>query len=149
MNVILGVNTSGKSTVFDGITAAMLSPIAQSGFVSQALIRRSMRATPTSVSIELELVLHPTDAPQLALKRPRLESLKCLVNRKCNYELLSGPMIGDEMFKQFFLDRSPGFLLLGYGVFRRIETNTQGELQNRAKVRLPRYDRSWRVDWGR
>lgn len=141
MNIVLGVNGSGKSTVLDAIALAMQSPISQSGYVPQALIRRTNGKPLNRASVELELVIHPADAPHLKLDPCKSASLKCTVGREGNYEFLVGPGVGDELYKEFFIDRSPSFLLFGYGVFRRVESYTQSELQNRAKIRLPRYDR--------
>jgi energy-coupling factor transporter ATP-binding protein EcfA2 len=140
INVVLGSNGSGKSTVLDAIAMAMISPMTQTGFVPQALIRRTKGRPPVQASVGLEIVIHSTDTSQIAAKKSQIAKLDCTVGREGNYEFLGGPPIGDELYKEFFLDRSPAFFVVGYGVFRRIDATTQADMQSRT-TRRPRYDR--------
>ena len=55
MNIVLGVNGSGKSTVLDAIALAVLSPVPQNGFVPNALIRRSNHGEPKFAKVSLVL----------------------------------------------------------------------------------------------
>src|SRR5579862_2155652 len=62
VNVMLGVNGSGKSTVLDAVALALLSPIiASSGYRPLSLIRRSNRGKVPRAVISAELVLHAQD----------------------------------------------------------------------------------------
>lgn len=140
INVILGSNGSGKSTVLDAAALAMLSPIPQSWHISSALIRRSNRGEVKSARIVLELVLNPEEGGNS--KGTSREMLECKVLRQGNLEYLEGPKIADVRFSAMFVDRSPAFLTLGYGVFRRVESLSKGELlATRQKRRTERYDR--------
>ncbi len=142
MNIVLGVNGSGKSTVLDAIALALLSPIPQNGFVPNSLIRKSNRGQLACAKVKLELVLHPIDSVRGAGQEQWDDELKCQVLREGDYEFLEGPKTGDARFKELFLDRSPAFTLLGYGVFRRVEALNQSELlASRQKRRSARYDR--------
>ena len=141
INVVLGVNGSGKSTVLEAIALAFLSMVSQSGYTPRVLIRRRKRAPLTKAGIELQLALHPADTPDRKLAKDAVELLACSVDKTGDYEFLRGPPADNGLFKEMFVDRSPAFLLMGYGVFRRTEAASQGELQSRQKIRLPRYDR--------
>jgi energy-coupling factor transporter ATP-binding protein EcfA2 len=141
VNVVLGNNGSGKSTVLDAIALALMSPIPQNGFRPNALIRRSNRGRLNQATVSLELVLHPLDAPETIPRGTQLRKLECRVGREGDYEFLDGPAVGDSQYRQLFLDRSPAYSVFGYGVFRRVEAHSQGELQSRSKIRHPRYDR--------
>jgi energy-coupling factor transporter ATP-binding protein EcfA2 len=142
VNVVLGTNGSGKSTILDAIALALLSPIPQNGFVPNALIRRSNRGQPRLAKAKLELILHAIDSNQGEGAKSWRDSLECVVERQHDYEYLRGPETGDLRFSELFRDRSPGFTMLGYGVFRRVEAVNQSELlASRQKRRSPRYDR--------
>lgn len=142
MNIVLGVNGSGKSTVLDAIALALLSPIPQNGFGPNALIRRSNRDVPVCAKVKLDLVLHPSDSAAGKVTESWIDHLECTVLRQGDYEFLKGPATGDARFAELFVDRSPAFTLLGYGVFRRAEALNKSEtIASRQKRRSARYDR--------
>lgn len=142
MNIVLGVNGSGKSTVLDAIALALLSPIPGTGFVPNALIRKSNHGEPKCAKVVLDLALQPIDAAADAMAKDRLEQLQCMVLRQSDLEYVEGPLPGDTRFSELFVDRSPAFTLLGYGVFRRAEALNKSEvMSSRQKRRSARYDR--------
>jgi energy-coupling factor transporter ATP-binding protein EcfA2 len=143
INVVLGVNGSGKSTVLDAIAMALQSPIPSSGVTLNAPIRRSGGGKSAQrAMLRLELYCHPLDIPTRSGADHWHEQLECVIQKEGDHEFLSGPVVGDERFKELFIDRSPAFLLLGYGVFRRVEPLSKSELlSSRKKRRSDRYDR--------
>ncbi len=141
INVVLGVNGSGKSTVLEASALAFLSMVSQSGYTPRTLIRRRHGAPLTNATINLKLAIHPADVPHWKLGKELVEPLQCSIDKTGDYEFLRGPPAESKLFREMYTDRSPAFLLMGYGVFRRTEAASQGELQSRQKIRLPRYDR--------
>jgi len=59
VNVLLGINGSGKSTVLDAIALALLSPlIASSGYRPYALIRRAAKMSTKRASVTVDAQLN-------------------------------------------------------------------------------------------
>ena len=138
VNVILGINGSGKSTILYGAALAFLAPIASSsGYRPYSLIRRSRRGATSHASVKAEVVLHAQDG---TAERGRTEEFSADIERRRDLELLSAP---PEMAKWdgLFEEDGGAFFLVGYGASRRTEAVSAGDLAQRRRARSVRFER--------
>lgn len=138
VNLILGNNGSGKTTVLRAAALAALSPVfAQSaGFVPYKLIRNGKETASCRAELELHLQQKETTSKQSninvgldLLKSGDSETLK--LQRGVNLKNLSG----------MFEDHSPAFLAVGYGATRRVEDAASFSPNEQLKRRVLRYQR--------
>lgn len=142
VNVLLGINGSGKSTVLDAIALSLLSPlVASSGYRPYALIRRSSRKTVKRSSVSVEVELNRQDVPRLAARERETMELGASVERRGDVEFLQAGDAADSRLDDLFLDASPAFFFVGYGAMRRVEAEGSSEFSFRGKSRHPRYER--------
>ncbi len=149
VNLLLGNNGTGKTTVLRAIALATLAPVMPySGFVPYRLVR-STNSLPvaTKAEIKVKLLLHEQDVEKRILKKFPLVALGMEVNRKGDYESLKAggywpaPPIPSGFWEQMYEDNSPAFLIVGYGATRRVEDFERLDPSARRKSRLLRYDR--------
>lgn len=141
VNVLLGINGSGKSTVLAGIALGLLSPvIASSGYRPYCLIRRSNRGTVKTAAIDVSLVLHPQDATEIDGDAPA-PVLRTVVDRRGDIEFVRNSEPSSPIWDRMFDDHSPAFFMVGYGATRRVEAQSANDLATRRKSRLLRYER--------
>lgn len=143
VNVILGDNGGGKSSVLRALAIAVLAPaLMRSGFVPYRLVRRQAPGTPDVSHCLLKVIGRP-DADEAALGlSQRIELLA----------RLDPPTRGN--LDKFYLDYtpnspvtplldddySPAFFVVGYGATRRVETGDYSESSAR-RTRGLRYQR--------
>jgi AAA domain, putative AbiEii toxin, Type IV TA system/AAA ATPase domain len=157
INLFLGNNGMGKTTILRALALAALSPIMpQSGYLPYRLVRRadpkvSLAKTATIIA---DVLLHEQDVPKGKLDKKigekvvREEQMSTTVIRSGDYEsLISGNVpasnIPDEngIWAEMYNDKSPAFLVVGYGASRRVEDSKNFDESSRRKARVLRYER--------
>lgn len=143
VTLLLGDNGSGKTTILRAIALAVLGPVLpESGFVPQNLVRRVGKSTRPQAHTEAEMVLHWQD---LGRKRPSADSLQLkletTIRRVRDLERVERTRMDAPQLQEMYSDRSPAFLLVGYGAARRVESSQTYDSSLRGKSRLVRYQR--------
>ncbi|EIM30454.1 AAA family ATPase [Microvirga lotononidis] len=144
VNVLLGVNGAGKSTMLDAIALAALSPVIadSSGYRPYALIRRVARGkSPRAASMEAEIVIHGQDVDGSPGRTDQVRTISANVERRGDLESLKAAGSIDPIWDGMFQDRSPAFLMVGYGATRRVESVSSIDESTRSKTRQLRYER--------
>lgn len=143
INVILGDNGGGKSSVLRGLAIAVLAPaLMRSGFVPYRLVRRPAPGAPEVSHCLLKVIGKPDPhEAQLGLK-DRIEMLARLeAPTRGNLDRIYlehtpnspvAPLLDDDF--------SPAFFVVGYGATRRVETGDFSESSARRSRGL-RYQR--------
>ena len=138
VNLILGNNGTGKSTILRAAALASLSPVfAQSaGFVPYKLIRNGAK----TASCRAELELHPQQKETTGKSKTLRVGLA--LNKSGDSEILklqSGVSL--KNLAGMFQDHSPAFLVVGYGATRRVEDAASFSPNEQLKRRVLRYQR--------
>jgi hypothetical protein len=143
VNVILGANGAGKSTILDATALALLSPlIASSGYRPFALIRRSNRGAIKRAAIVANLVLHEQDgALPPAPRQEALAQLETVIDKRGDVEFVRTNETPGPVWERMYDDNSTAFLFVGYGATRRVEAVSASDLAVRRKSRLLKYER--------
>ena len=145
VNVLLGINGAGKSTMLDAIALAAMSPIVaeSSGFRPYALIRRvASGETPRSASVTAEVVVHLQDLEGGQKRRKEeVRTIGANIERRGDLEVLKAVQDSDPSWNGMYDNSSPAFLMVGYGATRRVETNAQVDEGIRSRTRSLRYER--------
>ena len=145
VNLILGVNGYGKTTVLKALTLSLLAQFdLNSGFRPYSLVRRDETGYASKVVVSTEVVFGALDR----LKTPeplQTITLGSFVERKgtqevLRYERSNEAVDQSELFEELYLDNSPSFFMVAYGATRRVES---GEFDSsfRFKSRAARYNR--------
>jgi hypothetical protein len=141
VNVMLGVNGSGKSTILDAVALALMSPIiASTGYRPLSLIRRSNKGSVKLSVISADLVLHDQDA---VLKRgdEAKRRLRTVIEKRGDVEFVRADDQNDPIWENLFDDDSAAFFFVGYGATRRTEATSSSDLAVRRRSRQVRYER--------
>ncbi len=141
VNLLLGGNGSGKSTVLKAVALATLAPVIQSaGFQPSRLVRRASGQRSPYAAVRVEVELHPQDtgdeASPLTLDEvgTRIESIR-------DDERIVGMTEPVGHWERMFDDQSPAFLMVGYGASRRVESASRFDDGLRTRSRALRYER--------
>jgi hypothetical protein len=140
VNLLLGVNGAGKTTILRAIALAALSPlIGQSGYRPYTLVRRSAaKNAPERAVITAKLALQSQDGWKPGSDRVR--TVKTIVERRGDGEFIRGEDFNDPQWDSMFQDKSPAFLIVGYGALRRVEVGPI-DSATRNRERALRYER--------
>jgi hypothetical protein len=153
VNVLLGDNGLGKTSVLRAVALAVLGPLlsGSSGFVPDGLVRRpfGLRVNndhrPQNPAL-LQADILPTDEEHSTSEAPLPEqfTLETKVRLRADTERLSWKMEPDAQeaveWLQFDND-NPAFFIVGYGATRRVESSSRVDESARVKSRLRRYQR--------
>jgi predicted ATPase len=143
VNLVLGDNGGGKSSVLRAIAIAILAPVLlESGFVANRMVRRPGGKNPLVKVVGILEQIEENAAPSKRPKRTQLEMLARFELRESSdrdrLHLDHTPQSPIE--KMIFDDLSPEFFVMGYGATRRVETGDFSESSARRSRGL-RYQR--------
>lgn len=151
VNLLLGKNGKGKTSILKAIALAALSPIMpQSGYLPYRLVRRTGTKSPqqTAANIEAEVLLHGQDLGVKKLKEPHVEPVSIQIIRNEDVEIMTSGAAPTHVnsgksgvWEGMFSNKSPAFLVVGYGASRRVEDARSFDEAARSKTRLLRYER--------
>jgi hypothetical protein len=144
VNLLLGNNGAGKSSILRAIALATISPvISSSGFVPYRLVRQTPDDAPDAATIEAELLLHGQDVGAKSRRIAIEESASARIVKIRDVEQIVAPTIAEigEHWDNIYDDRSPAFLIVGYGANRQVETPSAYDAGLRRKSRNVRYER--------
>ncbi len=143
VNVLLGINGSGKSTILDAVALALLSPlIGSSGYRPYVLIRRSKRGEVKFAEIRADIELHEQDLQAGSIRTSDTITLGATIRRRGSTELIESHESADQRLDPLYYEESPAFFVAGYGAMRRVdEEGSRFDSPSRQKLRGPRYER--------
>ena len=139
VNLLLGDNGSGKTSVLRAAALAALGPILASGsagFVPYSLVRRVRRREMRGPArVEVKLLLHEQDGHvgEETLETV-IEPTRGWVDR---FQSNGFPGWAEAMWEE----SSPAFLMVGYGASRRVDPSASFSEELRSKSRALRYSR--------
>jgi hypothetical protein len=148
INLVLGDNGGGKSSVLRALAISMLGPALQvSGFVAQRLVRRSREPGPFEASLVVQAVRQSIDHPDLysapaSFTPDEIVELKSTLTRQSSEldRLIAGDEKASPFYEAFYDEASPALFVVGYGATRFVETGEYSESRQR-KSRGQRYQR--------
>lgn len=146
INLLLGNNGSGKSSVLRALALSALSPILErsSGLVLNRMVRNTVN-TPNAkledTELTADLILHEQDLQGFSRKKHLSLEMKSRIKRFGSIEELHSETKIEQVPTGIFEDYSPAFLIVGYGVTRRVEENPNYNFSELSKIRRVRYSR--------
>jgi predicted ATPase len=140
VNLLLGINGAGKTTVLKALALATLAPVIESaGYVPYYLVRRGADLATMTVSA----LLHDQETGQENLSHyPRIETATtdvALLGE--NFEALQPVPSTSPTWEKMYSEDSPAFMIVGYGATRRVDPSDVFDSSNLRKVRRVRYQR--------
>lgn len=157
VNVLLGGNGVGKSTVLRAIALSVLAPVLEgsSGQVLDGYVRRLPKASlargtkrkaatpaaPKQAQVHSRLWVGPQDLPTpKALELGMTAEIAQLGDYE-RLQWLRPKAHADAILNIQHLKETSAFFLVGYGATRRVEQERQIDLSTRSKTRVTRYER--------
>ena len=158
VNVLLGGNGLGKTSVLRAAALSALGPLlsSSSGFVSEGMIRRppGLKTQSTAAvarlppaEIEAEIVLDPQELPAYGkmLAHANTLRMRTTIASLGSAERLQWHCLpqgtAETVEKLQFDDKAAAFFMVGYGATRRVEASVRVDESARIKSRLRRYER--------
>ena len=140
INVLLGNNGMGKSATLMAAALAVLAPIIEAaGYVPYSIVRRDRRKEPPTTEIRGELLLHRQDVENTDhASGDTVEVLTVVKRTRTTERIVQRQQAEDPLWENMFDDRSPAFLLVGYGASRTVESSETLDISARRKSRLMR-----------
>jgi hypothetical protein len=149
VNLLLGVNGAGKTTILKAIALAVLTPVLESsGFVPYCLVRRLKRPPVRRKKADRGIIATATITAQAAHtnghtrargRRPE-DTFKVTIERRGSIERIKSANGVGSPFDFFDEENSPERFLTGYGATRRVESAESVDPRSQ-KRRIPRYQR--------
>jgi hypothetical protein len=137
VNLVLGDNGAGKTTVLRAVALAALAPLlaSSSGFVPYSLVRRLNHREMGPARVKADLILHLQDGtPGPVTIEAVLHPTRGWNDR---FESSASPPWAEGLWE----DQSASFLMVGYGAGRRVNPDAEFSQESRAKSRALRYSR--------
>jgi hypothetical protein len=137
VTLLLGDNGAGKTSVLRAAALAALGPILTSGsagYVPYSLVRRAGRNQPEA-KVSVELQLHKQDG------RSGKAKLETVIARTRGWVDRFQSKDVPRWTEAFWEEKSPAFLMVGYGASRRVDPNAGFSEELRSKSRALRYSR--------
>lgn len=142
VNLIVGINGSGKTSLLAAIALACLAPVLDgTGFVPFNLVRRAERNAPSRARLRAALVLHGQDLGGELHGPPRDETMTIEIERIRDVEKLRPQRQLAGHWLNLFDNDAPAFLVLGYGSGRQVEPAQTYDAGARRRGRQARYER--------
>lgn len=157
VNVLLGGNGLGKTSVLRATALSILGPLlsSSSGFVSEGMVRRpprlrnffvnsSARLKPALVKAQVNtgasepLIYARLRFPNELVMQTEIRSLGTA--ERLDWKL-DPPKFAKALESIQFRDDDPNFFIVGYGATRRVESSSRVDESARIKSRLRRYER--------
>ncbi len=145
VNLLLGNNGTGKTTILKGIALSLIAPVAQSaGLRPYNLVRRVYHGgkgrRPENAEINAEVLLTTQDFERRKRKRTKPASLFIQLYREGDNDNIGEATPRSAQWRALNQDESPAFLVLGYGATRRIAPSKEN-ITSRTKEAHLRYQR--------
>lgn len=145
VNLLLGNNGAGKTTILKGIALALIAPVAQNaGLRPYNLVRRVFKTgkgrRPESAEINAEVLLTSQDFGWKSKHRVIPEELFVHLSRSGDNDYISGATRRSRRWSALDDDSSPAFLVVGYGASRRAAPSREN-ITSRSKEAHLRYQR--------
>ncbi len=150
VNLILGINGSGKTTVLKSAALSLISPVLQnSGYHPYSVVRRTARneGQPLHASVTASVVLSDQDltadyvhAGKVASMKARQHVLETRFERKATSDIIAGNTSGSGVWEAMYDRESPSFLIVGYGATRRVtsQASDPAQVEKRTMIRYMR-----------
>ncbi|MFS2067178.1 AAA family ATPase [Pseudomonas sp. CT11-2] len=158
VNVLLGDNGLGKTSVLRAVALAVLSPLlsGSSGFVPAGFIRQHPRPQnaplldltkhePTSIDAGIISTVEEKNSKKTSWSMPERYAIKTSIRALSTSERLTwniSPKTSIDAIEHMqFDEQSPAFFIVGYGATRRVESSSRVDESARTKSRARRYER--------
>jgi hypothetical protein len=154
VNVLLGANGTGKTTVLRAAALAVVGSVMSggAGFVSDGLIRRVPKdkgsAQVVVARVDADLVFRDGEVPKFLLSAMGPPPLRVTtqIRRRGTSELLQSitrpPMAAKALEELLYGKDESNYFIVGYGATRRVEASARVDESARIKSRLRRYERA-------
>ena len=120
MNLVIGGNGCGKTTLLKGIALASLGPaVAGSGLFPYHLVRREA-GRPADAGALIEAAFTPNAQDSVPERVSRVES-RIRIDRRGDLEQFHWAHQDDKAWHPIFSESSDAFFFVGYGANRRVE----------------------------
>ena len=120
MNLVIGGNGCGKTTLLKGIALASLGPaVAGSGLFPYHLVRREA-GRPADAGALIKAAFTPNAQDSVPERVPRVES-RIRIDRRGDLEQFHWAHQDDKAWHPIFSESSDAFFFVGYGANRRVE----------------------------
>lgn len=145
VNLLLGNNGTGKTTILKGIALTMIAPVAQSaGLRPYNLVRRVYHKgkgrRPENAGVKARVLLTAQDFASRRKTRARTAGLFVQLYREGDNDHFGEASPRSPLWQALDHDDSPAFLVLGYGATRRIAPAREN-ITSRVKEAHLRYQR--------
>jgi predicted ATP-binding protein involved in virulence len=147
VNVILGVNGSGKTTALKAIALSLIVHVGfQSGFRPYSLVRRNIKGYAEKAEVTAKVKLSTRDRFEGSDTRQSTFTLMAELERIKDQDVLRYLPVFDtdidqkKLIDELYSDTSPSFFMVAYGATRRTESG-DFDPSSRAKDRNVRYAR--------
>jgi predicted ATP-binding protein involved in virulence len=138
VNLFIGHNGSGKTTVFRAIALGVISPINNTGFVPDNLVRQPINPSEkTQITLDLLLSEFDTSKEELAKLKNNSISTTTTITLQGSYEDIEGDskFKGKPLFDKIYDKDSDAFFCLAYGANRRNASSEDSQKKYKERFR--------------